>query len=64
MLVFIEEKNILTREYSMFFCCYLSFLFLTIELALQHVSMFIRSMNNTYQIVEQLPDLGIMNVLF
>ncbi|CAF1267909.1 unnamed protein product [Rotaria sordida] len=28
------------------------------ELALQHVSMFIRSTNNTYQIVEQLPDLG------
>lgn len=29
-----------------------------IELALQYVSMFIRSTNNTYQIVEQLPDLG------
>ncbi|CAF5123285.1 unnamed protein product, partial [Rotaria sp. Silwood1] len=28
------------------------------ELALQHVSMFIRSTNNIYQIVEQLPDLG------
>ena len=33
-----------------------SFLFL--EIALQHVSMFIRSTNNTYQIVEQIADLG------
>ncbi|CAF1031753.1 unnamed protein product [Adineta ricciae] len=28
------------------------------EIALQHVSMFIRSTNNTYQIVEQIADLG------
>ena len=35
----------------------LVFLFF-LEIALQHVSMFIRSTNNTYQIVEQIADLG------
>ena len=29
-----------------------------LESALQHVSMFIRSMNNTYQIIEHLSDFG------
>jgi hypothetical protein len=38
-------------------------IYIVVDLALQHVSMFIRSTNGNYQIIEQLPDLG-STVLF